>query len=73
MIKDMKPFMEKINYLKRWPNKSFKRAYGILKKHKPGEPLRPIVSSVNSITSGVESYLLKLLANELLKTQPYQL
>jgi hypothetical protein len=31
------------------PRESLKRGYGILKKHKPGIPLRPIVSSINSI------------------------
>ena len=36
---------------------SLKKGYGIPKNHKPGVPLRPIVSSFNSITVGVEQFL----------------
>ena len=44
------------------PKESLERGYGILKNHKPGIPLRPIVSSINSITVGGEQYLHNLMA-----------
>ena len=44
------------------PKESLKRGYGIPKNHKPGIPLRPIVSSINSITVGGEQYLHNLIA-----------
>ena len=44
------------------PIPSLKSAYGLLKMHKAVPyPLRPIVSSLNSITSGSEDYLLPIL------------
>ena len=60
-MKTMKTYMSKNTFLKIAPNESLKRAYGILKKTKPGEPVRPIVSSVNSVTSGAEEYLLNII------------
>ena len=36
-----------------------KSAYGILKIHKNGNPLRPIVSSLNSLTSNSEAFILE--------------
>ena len=44
------------------PIQSLKRAYGLLKVHKPDRPLRPIVSSLNSLTSGAENFLMKILS-----------
>ena len=44
------------------PRESLKRGYGIPKNHKTGVPLRPIVSSINSITVGGEQYLHNLIA-----------
>ena len=44
------------------PKESLKRGYGIPKNHKPGIPLRPIVSSINSITVSGEQYLHNLIA-----------
>ena len=44
------------------PKESFKRGYGIPKNHKPGILLRPIVSSLNSITVGGEQFLQNVIA-----------
>ena len=44
------------------PIDSIKKAYGLAKNHKPNIPVRPIVSSLNSITSGAESYLQELIS-----------
>ena len=44
------------------PRESLKRGYGIPKNHKPGIPLRPIVSSLNSITVGGEQFLHDLIS-----------
>ena len=44
------------------PKESFKSGYGILKNHKPGILLRPIVSSLNSITVGGEQFLQNLIS-----------
>ena len=44
------------------PRESLKRGYGIPKNHKPGIPLRPIVSSINSITVGGEQFLHNLIS-----------
>ena len=38
------------------PNVGIKKGFGLLKKHKINEPLRPIISSVNSLTGGAESF-----------------
>ena len=38
-----------------------KRAYGVLKTQKENRPMMPIVSSINSVTSGAEDFLLKLI------------
>ena len=40
-------------------NEKLKSAYGLLKIHKEGHPLRPIVSSFNLLTSNSESYILE--------------
>ena len=42
------------------PTQSLKKGFGLLKLHRQGEPLRPIVSSFNSLTSGSEQFLLNL-------------
>ena len=44
------------------PNVGIKKGFGLLKKHKINEPLRPIISSVNSLTEGAESFLAKIFA-----------
>ena len=59
----MKPFMTNRDEYRTAPVENLKRAYGIPKNHKPGRPLRPIVSSINSITCGAEEYLKTLIDN----------
>ena len=43
------------------PYESIKTGYGLLKLHKINHPVRPIVSSILSVTSGSEIYLLKII------------
>ena len=43
------------------PIESIKRGYGLIKCHREGEPLRPIISGLNCLTSGSETYLLNLI------------
>ena len=42
------------------PNEQTKKAYGLVKRHKGGK-FRPIVSGINTVTSGIESFLKSLL------------
>ena len=44
------------------PSESIKKGYGILKVKKPGMPVRPIISSIFSITSGAEKFILKIVS-----------
>ena len=53
-------YLLKISKIK--PTQGLKRAYGIPKLHKNDHPVRPIISSLNSITSGAESYLHSLIS-----------
>jgi hypothetical protein len=57
----MKPFMTNKDEYKTAPYENLKRAFGIPKNHKVGRPLRPIISSINSITCGSEQYLKDLI------------
>ena len=43
------------------PTEADKKSYGILKRHKNGMPLRPIVSSINSLVGGAENFLFEIL------------
>ena len=43
------------------PLEGQKRGYGVPKLHKTGHPLRPIISSINSITTGAERFLKNLI------------
>ena len=62
LVKTMEPYISSSNYWKMRPIPSLKSAYGLLKMHKPEPfPVRPIVSSLNSLTSGGEDYLLPIL------------
>ena len=61
LIRNLKPYFTEQTYDKIWPNESLKKGYGICKLHKDGAPLRPIVSSVNSITSGAEDFINNLI------------
>ena len=55
-------YLSKSDQLKIKPIHGLKRGYGIPKLHKDGHPVRPIISSLNSITSGAESYLHTLIS-----------
>jgi hypothetical protein len=52
------------------PQNSISEAYGQIKLHKPGYPLRPIVPGHSSLTNNVEKYL-KLILTPLLKECTY--
>lgn len=61
LIKKLKPFLSKKTFKSIGPSYGLKAGYGIVKKHKIGEPLRIIVSSRNSISSGIEDYFSKIM------------
>ena len=62
VIRTMEPFISNSNYAKLKPIPALKSAYGLLKMHKKEPyPVRPIVSSLNSLVSGAEDYLLPIL------------
>ena len=44
------------------PTETLKRGYGLIKNHKIGLPLRPIISSCSTLTTGFETYLQELIA-----------
>ena len=60
LILTMKPFISDKEFYKMKAKQSIKKCYGII-KWKKDRPLRPIVSSINSITIGAESYILEIL------------
>ena len=62
VINAIKPHLSNKDEYLLTPTESLKRGYGIPKNTKPNLPLRPIVSSLNSITNGGEKYLHKLIA-----------
>ena len=57
----MERYVTKSDFNKIMPLDSVKKSYGTVKAHKPGMPLRPICSSINSVSSGAEKYILKIL------------
>ena len=61
VIYKLKPYISISNNRLIQPYESIKKGYGILKVKKPGMLLRPIVSSIFSVTSGAEKYILKVL------------
>ena len=62
LIRTMEPFVSSLNYSKLKPIPALKSAYGLLKMHKKMPyPVRPIVSSLNSLVSGAEEFLLPIL------------
>ena len=61
LLVKVKPFVSAKTYFSLRPIQSLKRAYGLVKVHKPDRPLRPIVSSLNSLVSGSETFLMKIL------------
>jgi hypothetical protein len=42
-------------------NHKIKNSFGLLKTHKPAHPVRPIIASPSSITSGIEKYIYDIL------------
>ena len=62
LIRTMEPFISKSAFQKLTPIPALKSAYGLLKMHKKEPfPVRPIVSSLNSLVSGAEEFLLPIL------------
>ena len=61
ILNTMKPYMTNKDEYRTAPMENLKRGFGIPKNHKPGRPLRPIISSINSITVGAEEYLKQLI------------
>ena len=61
LLNQMKPYMTNKDEYHASPCENLKRAFGIPKNHKEGQPLRPIISSINSITSGAEQYLQQII------------
>ena len=62
LINSFSPYLSNKDDYKIKPIENLKRGYGIIKNHKNNLPLRPIVASINSITSGVEEYLKELIS-----------
>ena len=60
-LKKMEPYLSKTSYQKMLPLESLKKSYGTIKRHKIGKPVRPIVSSIDSVTSGAEAYIQKII------------
>ena len=58
----MKSYLSKSNFWSLSPHESLKRGYGLIKRHKAQHPLRPIVSSCNSITEGAEKFIARLIS-----------
>ena len=52
----MKPHISVKDERRILPVEALKSAYGVPKNAKPGVPLRPIVSSLNSICTGAEAF-----------------
>ena len=52
----MKPHISVKDERRIMPVEALKSAYGVPKNAKPGVPLRPIVSSLNSICTGAEAF-----------------
>ena len=72
LINKMKKFITIDEFRQIKPFHSIKKGHGILKVHKPGMPMRPIINSRFSITSGSEKYILKLI-QPLIKKCEYSL
>ena len=49
-------------YYKLYPGDAIPCIYGLPKIHKEGAPLRPIVSSINSVTYNIAKYLATILS-----------
>ena len=60
-INTIKEFISKKTFYSIKPNHRLKSAYGLIKRHKENHPIRPIISSKNSLTSGAELFVLSIL------------
>ena len=54
--------IDRLQYHRLYPGDSVPRIYGLPKIHKEGAPLRPIVSSINSVTYNIAKYVATILA-----------
>ena len=61
LIRPLKAYLSKSTFNSLRANNALKSCYGIAKRHKPDIPLRIIVSSRNSITSGIETWFSTIL------------
>lgn len=61
LVSEFSGYLSKSDCRKIDPTQSLKKGFGLIKLHRPGAPLRPIISSFNSLTSGSEAFLLELL------------
>ena len=61
LVFTMKPFLNSINYRTISVLEGTKVGYGVMKRHKENMPIRPIISSIGSLTCGIEEYLLSVL------------
>ena len=62
-VKSLRKYVNSKTYAKLLPTEANKKSYGILKRHKNLMPLRPIVSSINSLVDGCESFLFQTIKN----------
>ena len=62
LIDNFKSFLTHQDEFKMIPIETLKRGYGLIKNHKIGLPLRPIISSCSTLTTGLETYLQNLIA-----------
>ena len=62
VIYKLKPYLSISDYHLIEPSESIKKGNGILNVKKPGMPVRPIISSIFSITSGAEKFILKIVS-----------
>ena len=58
LLKDMPDLLKSFAVV----NPTLPYMYGLVKTHKPGQPLRPIISSIGSVSYGVSKWLTKLLS-----------
>ena len=61
LIGTFKPYLSNLEEIKMRPIENLKRGYGLVKVHKNNK-LRPIISSLNTVTSGAENFLKLLIA-----------
>ncbi|XP_050924570.1 uncharacterized protein LOC127140827 [Lates calcarifer] len=54
--------IDKAQYYRLYPQDSIPCLYGLPKIHKEGAPLRPVVSSINSVTYNIAKHIAKILA-----------